>query len=36
MDENSFYQTYKGADREVCLETPLEIWLWDVTPTPTP
>jgi hypothetical protein len=36
MDVKTFYQTYKGIDQEVCLETPVDLWLWGTTPTPTP
>lgn len=35
MDTGTFYQTYRGTNREVCLETPVELWRWGV-PSPTP
>lgn len=36
MNVHTFYQTFKGSNQEVCLETPLSLWVWGVTPTPTP
>jgi hypothetical protein len=35
IDELTFYNMYKGIDKEVCLETPINIWVWG-DPTPTP
>jgi hypothetical protein len=35
MDVETFYNTYQGIDQEVCLKTPVKIWVWG-DPTPTP
>jgi hypothetical protein len=35
MDVETFYNTYKGIDQVICLETPVKIWIWG-DPTPTP
>jgi hypothetical protein len=36
MDVPTFYETYRGADREVCIDTPVDLWIWGATMTPTP
>ncbi len=36
MDIHHFYETYKGENKEVCIETPVDLWVWGTTSTPTP
>ena len=34
MDVHTFYNMYKSPNQDVCLKTPVDLWVWGVTPTP--